>query len=245
MSQLFCSKWQSIEPDFVTYFEREWLGAHCNWFEGAATYTPSTNNALESHNSVIKRKITLRKRLPMNMFLHAMKTMPQDISEQFSNGKRILAMEPNIKRESFERAALMVKENFIAFKTKQTDDSNVTTFVVPSSKCEIENATPSYYKTLVRTNWQTFDEYIIHGHHQFYIVKFPQDSWKNQSLCTCPEFFKQFMCKHIIAVGVRLGKIDIPETANPVNLVATRRKPGRPKKITAALRLQTWIESNK
>lgn len=52
MAKLFREKWMRIESDFVAYFEKEWLGPHCNWFEGAANYTPSTNNALESHKAV-------------------------------------------------------------------------------------------------------------------------------------------------------------------------------------------------
>lgn len=56
MSKLFCEKWSSVEPDFVAYFQKEWLGPHCNWFEGAAYYTATTNNGQESHNAVIKKK---------------------------------------------------------------------------------------------------------------------------------------------------------------------------------------------
>lgn len=47
MSKLFLDKWQGIEPDLTEYFESEWLGSHCNWFESAAIYSPSTNNNLE------------------------------------------------------------------------------------------------------------------------------------------------------------------------------------------------------
>lgn len=57
MSQLFCEKWRPVETEFITYFESQWLGEHCNWFEGAATYTPSTNNAQEAVNGVIKKKL--------------------------------------------------------------------------------------------------------------------------------------------------------------------------------------------
>lgn len=56
MTNLFIKKWQSVEPNFIEYFRREWLGGHTNWLEGAAHYTPSTNNALESHNATIKKK---------------------------------------------------------------------------------------------------------------------------------------------------------------------------------------------
>lgn len=31
--------------------KNEWFGAHCNWFEGAALDTPSTNNSLEAFNA--------------------------------------------------------------------------------------------------------------------------------------------------------------------------------------------------
>lgn len=118
MTKLFCEKWESVEPDFITYFQKECLSAHCNWYEGAADYTPSTNNGLESHNATIKKRITLRRRLPMNEFLISMKQMTADVSKSFSDLKRELAIEPYIKKQIFENAMLMVKENFQSFKAK-------------------------------------------------------------------------------------------------------------------------------
>lgn len=56
MSKQFCLKWKPVEEDFIAYFEAQWLGRHRNWYEGAAIYTPSTNNAQESVNGVIKKK---------------------------------------------------------------------------------------------------------------------------------------------------------------------------------------------
>lgn len=237
MSKLFCEKWECIEPDFVAYFKQQWLGVHCNWYEGSAEYTPSTNNGQESHNATIKKKITLRRRLPLNEFLNCMKQMASDISKQFSKGERVLASEPQISKATFTNAILMVNNNFKAFKAKQTDPS-VCIFSVPSSRCEIENANEAYYKMLVKATWDTFDEFIVHGYQQFYIVKFSLFNWKTQSSCTCAGFFKQHMCKHIIAVGIRLNIVSPPATANPVPLAATKRKPGRPKEATKALLLQ-------
>lgn len=48
--ELFLKKWKKKEPQFATYFQQQWLGSHCNWYEGAAEYTPSTNNSLEGNN---------------------------------------------------------------------------------------------------------------------------------------------------------------------------------------------------
>lgn len=103
MAELFYKKWTSLESNFVSYFKQQWLGTHSNWFEGAADYTPSTNNSLESHNAVIKRKFTFRKLLPMNQFLLAMKEMTEDISNQLSNEQRIIAEEPTINKETWTK----------------------------------------------------------------------------------------------------------------------------------------------
>lgn len=47
LAVLFIKKWSKKDKTFADYFQKEWLGTHCNWYEGAATYTPSTNNSLE------------------------------------------------------------------------------------------------------------------------------------------------------------------------------------------------------
>lgn len=57
MTNKFCAKWNQIEADFIAYFKKQWLGRHCNWYEGAAMYTPSTNNALEGYNGSIKKRL--------------------------------------------------------------------------------------------------------------------------------------------------------------------------------------------
>lgn len=172
----------------------------------------------------------------MNQFLNCMKTMTQDISIQFSKAEREIAQEPNIKRDVYESAAKMVMNNFKAFKAKQPNNSDVLIYSIPSSGCV--DASETYYKTLVKAIWRSFDEFIVHGYQQFYIVKFSLNSWKTESTCTCAAFFKQHMCKHIIAIGIRLEIIEIPDNANPVLLAPTKRKAGRPKNAATALIVQ-------
>lgn len=206
MADLFSKKWESLESDFVRYFERQWLGTHSNWFEGAADYTPSTNNALESHNAVIKRKVTFRKRLPLNQFLITMKEMTQDVSKEFSNDKRTLAEELLISKETWNNAAKMHLEEFKTFKVKKSE-ADKSVYVLPSSKCDTENANVQYYKHLANRQWNSFDEFIKFGFQQFYVVTFSTTNWNVSSSCTCPHFFKQHICKHIIAIAVREGVI--------------------------------------
>lgn len=54
MSALFIKKWKKKDPLFASYFQQQWLDSHCNWFEGAAEYTPSTNNSLEGIFSLLQ-----------------------------------------------------------------------------------------------------------------------------------------------------------------------------------------------
>lgn len=164
-----------------------------------------------------------------------MKTMTADISTQFSKGNCKILNEPEIKKEVYVSAATMVMDAFKAFRTKSRD-SDVLIYSVPSSNCV--DACESYHKTLVKTTWKSFDEFIIHGFHQFHIVKFPIKNWKTDSKCTCPAFFKQHMCKHIVAIGVRSKIVELPANANPVRLAPTKKKPGRPKNAARALIVQ-------
>lgn len=232
MSKLFITKWQDIEPNFVSYFQQQWLGTHVNWYEGEAHYTPSTNNALESHNSVIKKKITFRRRLPLEEFLPAMLKMTTDISKQLSEGIRIVASEPDISRDVMMRAAHMNNNGFQAFKA--TTKSNRVFYVLPAKKCANENSNYKYYQSLVKREWTSFDEYINYGFQMFWTVNFVIDEWNKKSTCSCPFFFKQFICKHVVAIAIQKKIIECPQSANPT-LIAPRRGPGRAKNATYAL----------
>lgn len=237
MAKLFCKKWGELESNFIEYFKAQWLGIHSNWFEGAANYTPSTNNALESHNAVIKRKITFRKRLPLNKFLITMKQMTEDISRQIFDKTRIIAKDPTIKKEMWTKAAMMHADNFKSFKVKGLSNDK-TVNVVPSSKCDSNNANANYYKCLVKRDWTSFDEFINFGFQQFWIVTLSLTEWKLSSCCTCPVFFKQNMCKHIIAIAVKENVLEFPEIANPV-LLTKRRTAGRIPNAKRALEYQS------
>lgn len=233
MANLFIDKWTSTEPNFASYFKKEWLGVHSNWFEGASEYTPSTNNALESHNATIKRRVTFRRRLPLEEFLITMLSMTAEVSQQFSSGMRTVAKEPNIARELMMKAAEMVNSEFQAFKAR-TKQSGRIFYVIPAQKCLKENANHKYYKSLLRKKWTTFDEFIEYGHQMFWLVRFSNEHWKTQSTCSCPFFLKQFICKHVVAIAMELKIIECPQSANPL-LIAPKRKPGRSKNATMSL----------
>lgn len=214
MSKLFCGKWIELEPNFIEYFQCQWLGPLANWFEGAAVYTPSTNNALESHNATIKRKITLQRRLPLNQFFVAMKELTEYISKQFSKGSRQIANQTNVKSAIMNAGVLMYQNRFKCFKAKNSID-DIVIFLVPSTNCQESNANEKYYGSLSKRKWQSLDEFLTYGFQMFYIVQVSRKSWKIESKCTCVCFFKENICKHIIAVAMRERIIECPDSANP------------------------------
>lgn len=60
----FIKKWRTkTEAAFCEYVQRIWFDRNSNWYEGVRHFTPSTNNALEAFNSVIKRDYTFRKKI--------------------------------------------------------------------------------------------------------------------------------------------------------------------------------------
>lgn len=237
MAELFCEKWEPLEPNFIDYFRSQWLGPLVNWFEGAAEYTPSTNNALESHNATIKRKVTMRRRLPLNQFLLAMKELTECISLQFSREQRNFATEPIMKKPMINAAAIMYQNRFKCFKAKSST-AGIQVFLVPSQHCEEANANEGYYRSLVQRQWQSFDEFMTYGFQKFYIVNMSSASWNSESTCSCVCFFKENICKHIIAIAMREAIIECPDSANPTSLSQYKRKAGPTQKAKKALVFQ-------
>ncbi|RNA31647.1 hypothetical protein BpHYR1_029876 [Brachionus plicatilis] len=66
------------------------------------------------------------------------------------------------------------------------------------------------------------------------IVQLNQDNWK-LSTCTCPSWFKHYMCKHIIGIAYRECLFDeIPKESWCLTLGQVASA-GRPRKMAKAL----------
>lgn len=113
--------------------------------------------------------------------------------------------------------------------------SDVPTYIVPSSNCPAELANVKHYTELVGKRWTSFDEFINHGHQFFWIVILSPDAWDTRSSCTCPPFFKNNMCKHIIALAMRENLLKYTDDLNPTVISNVRRRPGRSKNASNAL----------
>lgn len=129
-----------------------------------------------------------------------MKELTGRISLQFSNGKRVISMEPNENQAMMVEAAVMYQNQFKCFKVKSSTDECFVA-LVPSSRCDNANANEIFYWSLVKRKWTSFDEFIMYGFQMFYMLRLSKHSYRQESTCTCDPFFKENICKHILAVA--------------------------------------------
>lgn len=81
-TKLFIKKWKKRGcPEFCAYLKKKWIDKNSNWFEGVASYTPSTNNGLEAYNNVIKKFETFRERLPFGRFVKMLTDLTSGVSK--------------------------------------------------------------------------------------------------------------------------------------------------------------------
>lgn len=84
--------------------------------------------------------------------------------------------------------------------------------------------------------WNTFDEFKSNAFKGYCTVVPPNENWI-KGTCTCPAFFKDFICKHIVGISMRLKCIDVPVEAKQIPIGSTRKR-GRPSKAKRALLIQ-------
>ena len=79
----------------------------------------------------------------------------------------------------------------------------------------------------------TFEQFK-HRAFSVWIVQFSKDNgWLNGS-CTCRDFFKKYVCKHMVGLAIRNKFVKVPPAAKQVP-IGEKRSRGRPKQSTQAL----------
>lgn len=85
-SERFVEKWHGEYRELMEYFKMEWLIQNRNWYGRFAKRTPSTNNALESNNRVLKDEQTLRERMDLAQFRVKLFDVVRQWSTEFESG---------------------------------------------------------------------------------------------------------------------------------------------------------------
>lgn len=225
-ANLLIEKWNKVSEELVKYFKSEWLDQHPNWYEGYAKNNPSTNNCLESFNRVIKDEQTLRERFDLGRFCTVIFDMIRQWSKEYdANLNSVHTGDPEIGLKWWTAGYQFARSNT---KIIQSRSGNKTIYKI--SMGETEDS--------VSEEWKNFADYKRSLETVHTTMKHPirANNWRNGE-CDCGNFFKNYVCEHVIGVALRLKIVSAPIEAKNVP-IGQKRKRGRPAKSKPALQMQ-------
>ena len=233
---LFETKWENEEPDFLNYFKANWLNHNRNWYEGFSLKTPSTNNGIEAVNRTLKKENTLRERLPLSRFL----TVAENIVRSWSKSRDPsdpnhlpFSTDPNpglpLWTAAFHWASMKIdimqdigeESTFYVRPTAATSRSKLSSLVSKKKKMD------------ERKNWTSLEEFFQSKNSVWKITGMTKESYL-QAVCTCEGWLKKDICKHTLGLAVGLKFCEVPHAAKDIP-IGQKRKRGRPSKAKRAL----------
>lgn len=215
-------KWKNHSLELVKYFKKEWIIANKNWFEGFKSKTPSTNNALESSNKVIKDEQTLRERFDLSQFRGVLFSMIEQWSIEYSSGlNKINFGAPTVKLDIWTKGYNFARSNV---KITKKIDADKIIYSIPNSTDAIDGS-ENY------SNWNTFDDFKYEAFavtHTTFDYPISSENWI-YGVCDCADGFKLFVCEHMVGIALRTKVTFAPPEAKNIP-IGEKRKPGRPSK---------------
>ena len=94
--------------------------------------------------------------------------------------------------------------------------------------------TQDQISTVKDMRWNTFEQFKKRAFSVWIVSLVPKSETWREGTCTCPNFLKKYMCKHLIGMAIRLKLAKPPPAAKNVPINEKRRR-GRPKFATKAL----------
>lgn len=137
----------------MTYFESEWVRKNTFWYKGAAAHilktVPSSNNAIEAANRLIKDEHTLRERFDLGQFRAVL--LLETWSLAYVDGEKEFHDTPEIKLEQWTAAYAWAKHNIPMKVIEQTDK---IVYKSPSQQYENSNFDEQ------NDDWNSIEEFL-------------------------------------------------------------------------------------
>jgi predicted DNA-binding antitoxin AbrB/MazE fold protein len=239
-SSLFLKKWtmnnkqknQSV-LDFLDYFQKEWLESNDGWYEGVQLYVPSTNNALEATNRTIKDDGTFRERHVLSRFLQIASDIVNNWSKERDSSSinaKIFATEPNIPLSLWTSSYQWAKSTKDVIRICNNSSE---TFYIPAR--DLKSITQAELTKYKKKKWTTFN--MFRKSFDIWCMEMEKNEDWRKAKCNCPMFLKNYICKHIVGMAIRLKLCKPPPAAKTIP-IGEKRKRGRPAKAKPALLLQ-------
>jgi hypothetical protein len=100
---------------------------------------------------------------------------------------------------------------------------------------DLQSITHTDLSRYKKQKFTTFNQFKKSFH--IWCVEIDNDSHWKTSKCNCPVFLKNYICKHVVSMGIRLKYCKPPLAAKTVP-IGEKRKRGRPTKAKPALFVQ-------
>lgn len=185
-------------------------------------YVPSTNNALEATNRVIKDEDTIRERLALSRFTVVVFSIVKKWSKERNpagiNSKKF-EHQPSITLSRWTDGY-----NWVTLNKEVVSISNgdKTIYYLPADQ-EI-TITDKEVKRYETCRFNLFDTYkSVYFKIWRVCLSNNVEEWK-KGTCTCPSFLKNYICKHIIGMSIRLKYCKPPPEAKNVEIGSKRKE---------------------
>jgi hypothetical protein len=144
--QHFLKKWGKKQSAFIEYFRSEWLTSHNGWYEGMLHFTPSTNNALQATNRVIKDENTFREHLPPSRFKVLAFETVEKWSKSYERGLKQYSEKQIISLDLWTHGYQWTKSNK---SIPSTESENLIEYYIPAGETtEITNVEVNIMKKM-------------------------------------------------------------------------------------------------
>lgn len=209
--ELFKTKYSNFAQtrEFIKIFEENYIVNNGNWFEAYDIWNPSTNNALERFNLLIKDKYTEWVRCDFPTFISKCLEIMIDFSLKVPRFDKMFYTAKDKSKTKNEFAFLKADEyyKYYIIKKKNVDIE------------ELRSLFNSKFKTLI-------DFVFFYSSLTFLKVKHDIKRW-NEISCSCHDFAKMKKCGHIFSYLEEVQKIHLIEKP----LMSIKIKRGRRKKV--------------
>lgn len=231
-SKLFIKKWISKESSFLKTFSVSFFRQNKNWFEGAALRIAKNNNGLESTNGKIKIHQTFWKKNPISSFKNRLLEIVEERSLDYLHGNAIFTHEVPLPEKELAKGIEYGESGKQFYEIKQHDGSaKYYVFSGPNDRFEITKKDVESYRSRDWSRIKSFDDFIK-SVNDIYEINYPAEKEKfKDSTCTCPQFSKIFICKHIIALAQKFNVLPKQNINLDDEPIGANKRRGRPKNV--------------
>lgn len=213
----------------MSYFNKQLLPlSYKCWFAGALAQAPSTNNAVEATNARIKNDFDFRTRPKLHVFKEKIFHILKVFSGEYRDGIKAVRMDIPISDKLWEESLTWAKSEKRVQQVAK-DENGIDVFFVPSG--EALTVSKANIKAFTERKWTSFEQFVEITTKVWCVKLHTTDPSK--SACTCPAHLKEYVCKHVLGLRIRLKTISAPDH---IQTAESKKKPrGRPARIPPAL----------